>query len=687
MKYVVIEGSRERKMAGEYVIDVAEYSDSPKKEGFRDVAYYQLKHTTVHKNNPFNLSDLKETFEGFSARFKEFITNTTTADKVTFIVVTNRPINQNLKDIVNSLSTGKQVKSPYTNTLSKYTQLFDEDLKKFCACLRFADGEGDYNAQKHQLHLEVSQLIAGSIDNPELENITALVRDKALPDSDGVIFREELLAKFGVTSERDLFPAPPEFETLKNVVQREQYITLRNIILSSVEPLIIHASGGVGKTAFAREVIHALPAGSFGVIYDCFGGGRYRNRSELRHHHRQAFVQVVNELATNGLCDPLLVNSGASETDILRKFLERLETAVTSLKKTNSDATLVILIDAADNAEMAAAEFNDNCFVHELLREHIIECVKIVALCRTERIPLLQPQSNIKQIELKPFSEEESLHYLRTNYPQSSVEDGSEFHRLTSGNPRVQSNALSIDAGNITEMFASLGNIGATVDEQIERQLMSAVDLIKDKLYDIYRKQIDSICIGLATLPPFIPLHVLSRAADVEESTIRSFVADIGRPLWLSEDAVQFRDEPAETWFRQNYAANKEQIEFFINQIKALASENSYVASALPSLLLQAEKNADLIDLALSDNYLPDNLIDKRNVRVYRLQFAFKASLKQGNYVEAIKLALRAGEEVAGDKRQMELLTNNVDLIAPLQDEQRERAACVYWRQPSKLWM
>lgn len=211
------------------------------------MAYYQLKHTTVHKNNPFNLSDLKETFEGFSARFKEFTTNTTTADKVTFTVVTNRPINQNLKDIVNSLSTGKQVKSPYTNTLSKYTQLFDEDLKKFCVCLRFADGEGDYNAQKHQLHIEVSQLIAGSIDNPELENITALVRDKALPDSDGVIFREELLAKFGVTSERDLFPAPPEFETLKNVVQREQYITLRNIILFSVEPLIIHASGVLAK--------------------------------------------------------------------------------------------------------------------------------------------------------------------------------------------------------------------------------------------------------------------------------------------------------------------------------------------------------------------------------------------------------------------------------------------------------
>jgi hypothetical protein len=76
--------------------------------------------------------------------------------------------------------------------------------------------------------------------------------------------------------------------------------------------------------------------------------------------------------------------------------------------------------------------------------------------------------------------------------------------------------------------------------------------------------------------------------------------------------------------------------------------------------------------LALSDDYLPqDNPIDERNVRLYRLQFAFKAALKQKRYADAGKLALRAGEEVAGDERQLKLLNNNVDLIAPLQSPQR----------------
>lgn len=671
LKHIVIEGSKEHKLAGEYVIDVAEYSTSLREE-FQEVAYYQLKHTTVHKNNPFNLSNLKETIVGFSARYNELLNaTTTTTDRISFTIVTNRPINQNLKDNVAKLSVGEQINSQYQATLSKYTQLFGEELRGFCACLSFADGEGDYNAQKHQLHVEVSQLLAGSIDNPELEHITALVRDKALPDSNGVIVREEILEKFKVTSERDLFPAPPEFEKLGNIVHREQHSNLLKAILDSKDPLIIHAPGGVGKTVFSRQIVQSLPFGSFGVVYDCFGGGRYRNRSEVRHHHRQAFVQIVNELAVQGLCDPLLVNSGASETDILRKFLDRIETAVIAMKKSNSNAVLVILIDAADNAEMAAAEFNDNCFVHELLRERIIEGVKIVALCRTERIHLLQPPSNIKQFELKPFSEKESLDYLRSYHPQASIEDGVEFHRLTSGNPRVQSNALSLNSSTIAEVFSRLGSVGTTVDEQIEGQLMSAIDSIRDRLHDNYRKQIDSICIGLATLPPFIPLKVLSRAADVEESTIRSFVADMGRPLWVSDSSVQFRDEPTETWFRETYAASKEQIEFFIDQIKPLANEYSYVASAMPSLLLQAGKNTDLVELALSDKYLPNNPIDKRNVRVFRLQFAFKASLKQESFVEAIKLALRAGEEVAGDKRQLELLTSNIDLIAPLQDEQR----------------
>ncbi len=45
--------------------------------------------------------------------------------------------------------------------------------------------------------------------------------------------------------------------------------------------------------------------------------------------------------------------------------------------------------------------------------------------------------------------------------------------------------------------------------------------------------------------------------------------------------------------------------------------------------------------------------------------------MKEKRYADAAKLAMCAGEEVAGDKRQLELLSKNVDLIAPLQSQQK----------------
>lgn len=675
LQYIVIEGSKERERAGEYVIDVAEYSDSAESDS-QEIVYFQLKHTTLRKDQPFRLSDLKGTIVGFAKRYSEHFRVDSEPDispTVTFSIVTNRPIAKSVKQKILTIGRGGTANPRFQETLERYTAMKGAHLKAFCASLRFVDGEGDYEAQRYELHVEISQLLAGSVDNPQIDSIIALVQEKALPNSDGQIVREDILKRFGVTSERDLFPAPPEFEKLDEIIPRRQYETLLDYIFSASTPIIIHATGGVGKSIFARQIGHFLPTGSLAVVYDCFGGGRYRNRSEPRHRHRDGLVQIVNELASYGLCDPLIAQSTALEDEILRKFLTRICKAAASLSSANENAILLILIDAADNAEMAAKEFGEACFVHELLRESLPDGCRLVELCRTERIHLLQPSSAIPQLELEPFTEEETLIHLRRRFPQATDTDGLEFHRLTNhGNPRVQGYALSLGFGTIEETLASLGPSGTTVERQIEAQLDCAISNVKEKFPIDYQRRIDAICLGLATLPPFIPLNVLATAAEVDDATVRSFVADLGRPLWLSDTLIQFRDEPTETWFRKEFTATVDQIASYVTHLKPLAYEYSYVAETLPSLLLQAEKYSELIDLALSDDFLPeDNSIDERNVRVYRLQFAFKAALRLKRYADATKLALRAGEEVAGDKRQLELLKENVDLIAPLQSEQR----------------
>lgn len=666
---IVIEGSEENEKAGEYVIDVSEYYEGVNNK--KQVKYYQLKHTTVQKDTPFVLSDLKDTIEGFSKRFSQHLQETNAAD-FSFTVVTNRPIENSFIQNIISLANNKQINKRFKNTIEGYTGLNSVELCQFCRLLDFQDSEGDYKTQKDELRLEIAQLIAGGVDNAQIESIVALVQERVLPDSNGIISREDILKRFGISSEKDLFPAPAIWELAENIIERKQHEDLIKNISNSSYPIIVHAPGGVGKSIFCRQLIDSLSSNSIGIAYDCFGAGRYRNRSEPRHRHRDALVQIVNELAVKGLCDPLLVQDTSQDSDIMKKFLWRIEAAVKTLKQTSDSAMLFILIDAADNAEMAAQEYNHPCFANELLRENMPDGCKLVLLCRTERIKLLKPNSKIAQFKLEAFSETETLINLQKWFSEADENDGTEFYRLTSGNPRVQANALSVQASSVSELLSRLGPTGMTVEEQIELQLNTAVSTIKDSLSDSFQEQIEAICLGLASLPPHIPIEILAKTARVTTDTIKSFVADIGRSLWLSDESVQFRDEPTETWFRKTFLAKKENFETYINILEPLANEYTYVAEVLPHLYLQAEKYKKLIEIALSDNYLPeDNPIDARNVRVYRLQFAFRAALRAKQYNDAIKIAMRAGEEVAGNQRQIGLFRNNIDLLVNLQDKQK----------------
>ncbi|WP_347490441.1 ATP-binding protein [Desulfoscipio sp. XC116] len=396
VKYIIIEGSKERKLAGEYIIDVSEYFG---KDENKETHYFQLKHTTVRKEKPFTLSGLKDTSTGFAERYKEHLKGKTNR-YIQFYLVTNRPIAEKLKKNMKSLQNRQPCEKSFLNTMEQYTKLKGKRLVDFCKCFIFMDGMGDYNEQLLDLQVEISQLLAGTADHPQIDTITSLVGEKALPNSDGVIYPEDILKRFGCTSVGDMYPAPTEFETNDDIIWTKQQQELIELILKSQEAIIIHAAGGVGKSVFAREIPRFLTDDSIAVIYDSFGAGKYRNRSQPRHRYRDGLIQIVNELAGIGLCDPLIAQSAALEDEILRKFLYRLQTAIDNLKKVNQNAQIAIVIDAADNAEMAGKEFVQACFVHELLREKLPDDCHLVMLCRTERIELLQPDSSVKTSSL-----------------------------------------------------------------------------------------------------------------------------------------------------------------------------------------------------------------------------------------------------------------------------------------------
>jgi hypothetical protein len=668
---IVIEGSNESEKAGEYVIDVSEYSTTA--DNTKSVQYYQLKHTTVRGQQAMKLAELKQTLEGFAARFRQHERKKSEDSvSISFSIITNRKVDDIIKDQFIYLAMGEDVGSSFRKTLEKYTKLKGKQLSEFCALLNIEDSEGDYMIQNTELRLELSQLVAGSVTSTQAETLTSMVQDKVLPHSDHIVNREEVLKRFGFTNDRELFPAPPLWEKLDKVIERELYAGMIRCVSESEHPVIVHAAGGVGKTVFCRHLKTSVPEYSLTIGYDCFGTGSYRNRSSFRHRYRDALVQIANELAAEGICQPILVFDTTHDDDILRSFLQRIDSAVKALKKVNSHAQLFIVIDAADNAEMAAEEFKDNCFAHELLREKMPKGCKLIMLCRTERKHLLKPNGNILSIELKPFSEGESFRNLQDYFPAATANDGVEFYRLTGGNPRVQANAFTASHRTVTELLSSFGPNPMTVEMQIEQQLRAAVLKIKEHQTPNFQDTINAIFVGLASLPPHIPISILASAAGVSTDAIKSFVADLGRPLWISDSSVQFRDEPTETWFRKAYLADKKNYLTYISRLEPLATDSTYVAEVLPQLYLQAGEYEKLIKIALSDDLLPtSNPIDARNVRIFRLRFAFIAALKSQNLKDAVQLGMRAGEEVAGSNRQFFLFKNNIDLLAVLQGKEK----------------
>ena len=70
INYVVIEGSSESSRPGEFVMDVTEYVESSE-GGKEDINYFQLKHSVKRVEEPFQLSELQNTIDGYADRFKD----------------------------------------------------------------------------------------------------------------------------------------------------------------------------------------------------------------------------------------------------------------------------------------------------------------------------------------------------------------------------------------------------------------------------------------------------------------------------------------------------------------------------------------------------------------------------------------------------------------------------------------
>lgn len=668
--------SEEDTGTGDEVIDLAEYWGSSDIDHTDRVVYRQFKHSTRYGDQPWTFSYLTKTLLGFARKYRTLkAEHPAILDRVEFEFVSNRPPAASAIQALNELRNGTLSSATRTirERLVKVIEL--PDIAELCQMLIVDDRAPSLLKLRSLLELEVADLLPGAPGEQALllrEMISS--RATSIAGDNPAVRRADVLASLK-TSEVQLLPAPNLIEPPKRSVTRRQFAEIATRIQESpVVPILVHGPGGVGKSVLAGTLGRYLPNGSITIVFDCFGNGSYRRPSAPRHRHKQGFVQLVNELAGHALCDPLIPSATADDADYALAFINRLKKAAETVAITDPDALLTIVIDAADNAAMIANEMGERSFVHGIVREPLPRNVRLVLTCRTERINLLGLPANYQDIPLRGFDLNETFSHLQTTYPDVCVADVSEFHVRTSHNPRVQAAVLDATK-NLHEALTWLAPTPSSPGQALDYLIEHQVAEIRDRQHGS-APEIDAICVGLAALRPMIPVRVLAELANVDPSVVLSFISDLGRPLLIDGNTVQFRDEPTESWFREHYRPAGKDLDAFIERLSPIADQDAYVAASLPALLFEANKFDDLVKLALSDELLPDNAllgaerneIQRREIAQQRTHFALSAALRADRDFEAAQLALRLGSLTAGRTRRLDLIRENTDLAARFLD-------------------
>lgn len=664
---VWIEAAAGDSVPGAEIIDIAEYYGAGP-GAIDQVVVRQLKYSTKRANRALGLAELGPTLRKFAQvdSRRNSALRLPSGATARYIITSNRPVGITLLDAIEKIISGAPT-TPSSNAGKLLTRL---ELSQGQAANLFKriqfDGAGsDLAALRTELGLLAAGL-SGDTHSMVPAVLIEQVSRRASGEIKGPIDVAAVAMAFGATVE-DLTPAPNLIAAAPPAVPREKYRDLAELVISNHAPTILSAVGGAGKTTFAASLPSLLKDRAIVIVYDCFGNGSYRAPDKPRHRHRDGLVQIASELAAQALCAPIIPSASNPVAELLKLFVRRLQEAQRRAASLVPNTELVVVIDAADNAVLASDARGDHAFVRDLLRLDPIEGVHLVVTARPHRVALLEPPPNSVRLELPEFSLDETAKMLRSAFSEASDSDVEEFHRRTSANPRIQRLALS-ESVSLRGCLASLAGITPTgadpVDQLLGRQL--------DEILDAAGHDRDSLEFAgqlLATLRPRIPIEVLASLTGRSSALIRSFVSDLGRGLLVEDDAVQFLDEPTETFFRRRYQLSPANADGVISQLTELSRSSSYAAAALPQVLWEAGRYDALTELALSEEGLPDSgEVERRQIAQLRSSFALRAAIRLGKPAAVVELAMIAGAAAASSERRYALLRDEPDLAGEVLD-------------------
>jgi hypothetical protein len=643
----------------------------------RVVAFTQAKYSISKAEIPFRAADAAETIQKFAVTYQEhqkLYGAKGVSSKLEFELVTNRPLAVEFGKAITGIATGRQLKgaaAKQANQFKKACGLKNRHLSEFARKFSITGSAGSLRENKQNISRVIADwsAVQDSMALLRLGELRALVRDKAGSISQGrnLIKRIDVLAALQLSSEKDLLPFPSRFPKVGPVVPREQLADTLNLIRDLKKPLLIHAAGGTGKTVFLQSLASRLSADHKCVLFDCFDGGVYRAPEDGRHRPSRGLIHIVNSLACSALCDPLLPLNVNTEA-LISTFRRRLNQCVATLQTSSPGKQLVLIIDAIDNAAKQAEDKKEDSFPKVLLESleitGQIKGVKIIVSCRSHRRKQAKGDVECEEIELRPFNRTETEKYLRDRISNVSAGQIHVAQSRSDGNPRILDH-LARERGLLEP---SEINKPITLDQLLKDRIKSALG---EALSRGYKKQeINSFLAGLSVLPPPVPVTEYADSHRMDVSAVESFASDLAPLLERSKHGLTFRDEPTETYIRENYAADNKALRSLARNLLKNQDKSVYAANALPGLLDTLDDGKSLFELAFNDS-LPRSItstVGKQKIRYSRIKAAVLHAARKGNYNYLVRLLVELSTVASINQRGTDYLVDNPELAVLSQD-------------------
>ncbi len=658
------------------IADITMYfGGNPNFEQAARVTFAQFKYSIADKDEDFRATKANKTVEKFGKTYREYkrkYAAEAVRDKLDFQLITNQPISKSLLEAIDALASNTPRKGDVDKQAKQFqaaSGLSGKSLAAFARKFRLLGRTGSLPETKSELASLLVDWSATSdpIAAARLGKLRELVRERAgyVGTDRNLITRTDILAALQIGDPKDLLPCEPKLPDVGAILEREQLADAMARVSSMTAPLLIQATGGVGKTVFMDTLAMKMADDHEVVFFDCFGGGAYRSPEDARHLPKKGLIHIANTLAFRGLCDPMLPDNPDVQ-GLLRTFRRRLTQCLNTISRVTPGRKLALLIDAIDSADIIARQRSEDCFPIKLLESldtEPIAGVKLIVSCRPERKP--STYAKCEEFELRPFTKDETALFLRARVRNPSQAEVNVAQARSGGNPRVLDYLLKAGRGLLdpSEIDKEI-----ELDDLIQKRITDALATAIERGYQ--EKDIDAFLAGLAVLPPPVPLDEYAGAHGIALDAIESFASDLSPLLERTNQGLMFRDEPTETLVHKRYASSADALRRVASNLLTRQDVSVYAARALPGLLHQLDDSERLFALAFDDR-IPSAItstVGKRNVRYARLKAATLHAALKKDYNGLVRLLLELTTIAAGDQRGSDYILDHPELIVAAQD-------------------